>query len=159
MVLNIHQTFKSDIFCGSEKVCTEWIRSTNFYWCNSTALKSLKCETHWNLQTYYRKHWYMEYLNSIHIFTLMFSCRIVISSTVKNDNHFGLGRVSVLNVSVHVLPEITECVSKSMFGMFWDVNVLFCCSWSPMDIPHSTTKQESWKYCKGQSSLLIWTMH
>ena len=66
----------------------------------------------------YCKHWYMEYLNSIYIFTLMFSRRIVISSTVKDDNHFGLGGVFVLNVSVSVLPAITECDSKSMFDMF-----------------------------------------
>ena len=51
----------------------------------------------------------MEHLNIVHVFTLMFSGRIVISSTVKNDNHFGLVGVSVSNVSVHVLPEITEC--------------------------------------------------
>ena len=80
----------------------------------------------------------------------MFSGRIVTSRTVKTDNHFGLGGASVLNVSVHALPEITECENKSMFDMFWDVNVPYCCSSSPcsqslMDITQSTRRQESWE--------------
>ena len=48
----------------------------------------------------------------------MLSRTIVISSTVKNDNHLGLGGVSMLNVSVHVLPEITECDSNQSLTCF-----------------------------------------
>ena len=79
---------------------------------------------------HYRKHWYMEYLNSIHIFTLMFSRRIVIPSTVKNDNHFGLGGASVLNVSVCMCYQRSlsvienQCLTCSEMLMFLIVAVV-----------------------------------